>query len=161
MKDLLYSRVAPTKHCTDTAFHKLCSVKQGPNQIITSFGAYIVTTCEGTDITDYNKRMLFWIMLHPEIHAAVLKGEDYLTFDACLEARVETETALCLNAKYNKAFLFVPKRQVVEKAGKDKGKGKAHHNSSEDCSHSCGSHGQGGQQYQQDNRSGAQGARVP
>jgi hypothetical protein len=31
MKDLLYSRVAPTKHCTNVAFQKLCSTKQGPN----------------------------------------------------------------------------------------------------------------------------------
>ncbi len=28
MKELLYSRVAPTKHLTDAAFQKLCSVKQ-------------------------------------------------------------------------------------------------------------------------------------
>jgi hypothetical protein len=31
MKNLLYSRVAPTKHCTDAAFQKLHSAKQGPD----------------------------------------------------------------------------------------------------------------------------------
>jgi hypothetical protein len=59
MKDLLYSQVAPTKHCTDAALQKLRSAKQGPDQIITSFGAYIVSTCEGIDITGYNKHMFF------------------------------------------------------------------------------------------------------
>jgi hypothetical protein len=86
MRELLYSQVAPTKHRTDAAFQKLRSAKQGPDQTVTSFGAYIVTTCEGTDITDYNKRMFFWTGLRPEIRAAIRKGEDYLTFDACLEA---------------------------------------------------------------------------
>jgi hypothetical protein len=59
MKELLYSRVALTKHRTDAAFQKLCSARQGPDQTVTSFGAYIVTTCEGTDITNYNKRMFY------------------------------------------------------------------------------------------------------
>jgi hypothetical protein len=60
MNVILYSQVAPTKYHTNAAFQKLRSVKQGPDQTVTSFGAYIVTTCEGTDITDYNKRMFFW-----------------------------------------------------------------------------------------------------
>ncbi len=59
MKDLLYSWVALTKHRTDAAFHELCSVKQGPDQTVTSFGAYIVTICKITDITHYNKSMFF------------------------------------------------------------------------------------------------------
>jgi hypothetical protein len=129
MKDLLYSRVALTKHRTDMAFQKLCSAKQGPDQTVTSLGTYIVTTCEGTDITDYNKRMFFWTGLRPEIRAAIRKGKDYLTFDACLEAGVKTETTLHLNVEYNKAFKSAPKGQVVEKARKDKGKGKAHQDS--------------------------------
>jgi hypothetical protein len=122
MKELLYSRVAPTKHRTDAAFQKLRSARQGPDQTVTSFGAYIVTTCESTDITDYNKRMFFWTGLRPEIRAAIRKGEDYLTFDACLEAGVEAETALRLDAEYNKAFKSAPKDRVQEKAGKGKGK---------------------------------------
>jgi hypothetical protein len=61
--------------------------------------AYIVITCEGMDITDYNKRMFLWTGLHQEIHAAIQKGEDYYTFDTCLKAGVKAETALCLDAK--------------------------------------------------------------
>jgi hypothetical protein len=109
MKNLFYSRMAPTKHCTDAAFQKLRLAKQGPDQTVTSFGTYITTTSEGTDITDYNKRMFFWTGLRPEIRAAVHMGEDYLTFDACLEAGVEAEMALRLNAEYNKAFMSAPK----------------------------------------------------
>jgi hypothetical protein len=165
MRDLRYSWVAPTKHRTDAAFQKLCSVKQGPDQMVTSFSAYTVTTCKGTDMTDYNKRMFFYTRLRPEICAAIRKGEDYLTFDTCLEAGVEAETALGLDAEYNKAFMFTPKREAAERAGKDKGKSKAHHyNSGKGCSsqgasqrlrdvfrgrghgRGCGGHGQAGHQ---------------
>jgi hypothetical protein len=90
-------------HHTNAAFQKLYSTNQVPDQTVTSLGAYIVTACEGTDITDYNKRM-FFRRLRPEIRAAVRKGKDYLTFDACLEAGVEVETAICLNAEYNRAY---------------------------------------------------------
>jgi hypothetical protein len=178
MNDYLYSRAAPTKHRTAAAFQKLCSAKQRTAQTVTSFSAYIVTTCDGAYITGYNQHMFFWTGLRPEIRDAVRKGQDLLTFDACLEAGVEVETALCLNAEYNKAFKSAPKEPVVEKARKDKGKGKAHHDSGKDrssqgtpqcsrggfcsrgCSHGHNSHGQGGQQHQQGDRSGAQGARV-
>jgi hypothetical protein len=57
MKDLPYRQVARTKHHTDAAFQKLCLKKQGPNRIIKSFSAYIVTLCVGTNITDFNKLM--------------------------------------------------------------------------------------------------------
>jgi hypothetical protein len=180
MQELLYSWVAPTKHRTDAAFQKLRSVKQGPDQTVTSFGAYVVTTCEGTDITDYNKRMFFRTGLRPEIRAAIRKGEDYLTFDACLEAGVKAETALRLNAEYNKAFKSAPKGQAAERARKDKGKGKAYHNSGKGRSlqgalqrsrsgfcgrcrgRGRGGHGQGGhQRHSQGDRSGAQDAGTP
>jgi hypothetical protein len=127
IRKLLYSRVAPTKHRIDAAFQKLRSAKQGPNQTVMSFGAYIVTTCEGTGITHYNRCMFFWTGWRPEIRAAIQKGEDYLAFDPCLAARVEAETELRLDAEYNKAFKSASKRQAVERAGNDKGKSKAHH----------------------------------
>jgi hypothetical protein len=174
MKELLYGRVALTKHRTDAAFQKLRSAKQGPDQTVTSFGAHIVTTCEGTDITDYNKRMFFWTGLRPEIRAAVREGEEYLTFDACLEAGVEAETALRLDAEYNKAFKCAPKEKAAEKAGKDKGKQRARDDSCKGRSsqgtsqrsrggfrgrgrgRGRGGHGQGGQQ--QGDGGGPQGA---
>jgi hypothetical protein len=78
--------------------------KQGPSQTVTSFGAYIVTTCEDTDITNDNKRMFFWTGLCLEIRTAVRKGDYCLTFDACLEAKVKAETALCLDMEYDEAF---------------------------------------------------------
>ncbi len=44
MKDLLYCQVVLTKHRTGVAFQNLHSAKQGRDQNITSYGAYIVTT---------------------------------------------------------------------------------------------------------------------
>jgi hypothetical protein len=118
--------------------------------------------------------MFFWTGLRPEIRAAVRKGEEYLAFDACLEAGVEAETALCLDAEYNKALMSVPKDKAAEKAGKNKGKQRARDDSREGRSsqgtsqrsrdgfrgrgrgHGCGGHGQGGQK--QGDRGGPQGA---
>jgi hypothetical protein len=60
--------------------------------------------------------MFFRTRLRSEIHAAFQKGEDYLTFDACLKAVVKAETALCLDVEYNKAFKSVPKDRAQEKA---------------------------------------------
>jgi hypothetical protein len=57
MKELLFSQVAPTKHHTDVAFQNLCAVRHSLNQTVKLFGAYIYSTCKGTDITEYNKRM--------------------------------------------------------------------------------------------------------
>ncbi len=122
MKKLIYSRVAATKHYTDAVFQKLCSAKQSYDQTVSSFGAYIVTTCEGTDITAYNKGMFYWTGLHLEIRATVRKSADYRTFDTCLETGVGAETALHLDTDYNKAFMSVPKEKAAEKAGKNKGK---------------------------------------
>jgi hypothetical protein len=59
-----------------------------------------------------------------EIRAAIYKGQNYFTFDACLKAGVKAETALCINAEYNKAFKSVPKDKAPDKA--KKGKSKAH-----------------------------------
>jgi hypothetical protein len=114
--------VVPTKHCANAALQKLCSARQAPDQIVTSFDAYIVTTSKGTDTTDYNKHMFFLTRLRPEIHAAIRKGEDHLTFDSCLESGVKAETALRLDAEYNKAFKFAQKDKAQEKARKGKGK---------------------------------------
>jgi hypothetical protein len=61
-------------------------------------------------------------------------SEDYLTLDACLKVGFEAETALYLNAEYNKAFKSGPKRQAADKARNDKSKGKAHHDSAKGCS---------------------------
>jgi hypothetical protein len=129
MKNFLFSRVALTKHYINAAFQKLYSAKQGSDETVMLLSIYIVTTCKSTDIADYNKRMFFWTRLRPKICAIVRKSEEYLTFNACLKARATVETVLCHDAKYNKVFKSAPKRQTTEKARKDKGKGKAHHNS--------------------------------
>jgi hypothetical protein len=95
-----------------------------------SFSAYVVTTCKSTDITDFIKHMFFWSRLCLEICGALRKSKYYLTFDACLRARIEVKTVLCLDAEYNKAFKSASKRQAANKTIKDKGGGKAHHDSS-------------------------------
>jgi predicted Holliday junction resolvase-like endonuclease len=50
------------------------------------------------------------------MHAATPNDEDYLIFDAHLEPGNNTETALFINAKYNKACKSTPREKVVEKA---------------------------------------------
>ncbi len=64
----------------------------------------------------------------------IWKGEDYLTFNHCLEAGVAAESALYLDMEYNKAFKSVLKEKAMGKARKDKGKGKACNNSGKGCS---------------------------
>ncbi len=123
----MYSQVASKKHRTDVAFQRFRLVKQGPDQTIKFFCTYIVATCKGADISDYNKRRLFWTRLCLEICAAILKDEDYLTFNACLDAVVEAETAFHLNAKYDEAFKSMPKDRALDKS--KMGKGKPHKNS--------------------------------
>jgi hypothetical protein len=59
IKELCSSQMAPNNHRTDAGFQQLCSAKQGQDQIVTLFGAYIVATCESTNIADYNKRIFF------------------------------------------------------------------------------------------------------
>ncbi len=161
--------MAPTKHCTNAVFQKLRSVRQGPDQTAMSFGANIVVTCAGTDITDYNKRIFFWTRLRPEIRAAIRKGNDYLTFDACLDAGVEAETTLYLDAEHKKDLKSAPKDKAEEKAGKGKGKARddplesritqdaLQYSRSGFCGHGC-SRGRGGHgHYPQGNGSGALG----
>jgi hypothetical protein len=79
--------------------------------------------------------MFFLMGLHPEIYAAIHKGIDHLTFDACLGAVVEAETALRLETEYNKSFKSTSKGLVVAKTGKNQSKGKAHYNFSKDLAH--------------------------
>jgi hypothetical protein len=94
--------------------------------------------------------MFFKTGLRPENRTAIQKGEDFLTFNAYLEAGVEAVTALCLDAEYNKAFKSAPKDNAQEKA--KKGKGKARDDPLESritqdaLQHACGSfcgHGHG------------------
>jgi hypothetical protein len=87
-----------------------------------SFSFYIVIIIESIDITDYNKLVVFWTGLCPKILTVIQNRKDYCTFDACLKAGVEVETALCLDTEYNKAFKSAQKNKVQEKAGIDRGK---------------------------------------
>ncbi len=82
---------------------------QGSDHTVTSFGTYIIITCKSTNCVDNNKCMLFLTGLYPEVHTAVHKGKNHLSFDACLEAVVEAETALHLNMEYDKATRSLPK----------------------------------------------------
>jgi hypothetical protein len=55
IEEYLNSKVALTKHWTDAAFQKLRCAWHDPDQTFTGFGAYIVKTHKGTDITINNK----------------------------------------------------------------------------------------------------------
>ncbi len=95
-------------------------------------GTYIVATCEVTNITVFNKRMLLQTWLQSEICAAIWKDDYYFTFDAYLQAGVKIETAHCLDAEYNKAFKSSPRERMQDKA--KKGRGKARYHPLESCS---------------------------
>jgi hypothetical protein len=55
-------------------------------------------------------------------HCCNLDGEDYISFDTCLEAEVKAEMAPCLNVEYNKTYKFMPMDKVLKRPrrGKDK-----------------------------------------
>ncbi len=101
--------------------------------MVTSFSAFIISTCEGTNITNDIKRMLFWTGLHPEIRAAVRNDNDYVTFNAVLEAAITAERVLHLNTKYTKVFQSEHKDNTVNEA-MDKGKRKVRNDSGRGCS---------------------------
>jgi hypothetical protein len=63
------------------------------------FGAYIVTTSKGIDISDYDKKIIICSRSRLVIHATIQIGENYCKIIACFEARVKAETALGLNAE--------------------------------------------------------------
>ncbi len=89
LKERPYNQVVLTMHNTDTVFQKLRSARQAYNQTVTSFRAYISTTCEGTDINNYNKHMYFWTRLSLKFCAAIRISDNYLTVNASLEGRAE------------------------------------------------------------------------
>jgi hypothetical protein len=63
--------------------------------------------------------MFLWTGLCPEIHTAIQNGNDYFTFIACLKAGVKAETSFNFNAEYNKAFKYMLRDKVQDKAEKD------------------------------------------
>jgi hypothetical protein len=78
-------------------------------------------TCKGIDIIDNKKPMFLLARLCLEIRAVIWKSEEYLTFNACLEAGVKAESPLRLDAEYSKAIKSAPKGKLPDKVGKGKG----------------------------------------
>jgi hypothetical protein len=102
MKTLLTDLTAPPQQRSDHAFQQLRNAKQGKDQSLTAFAAYITNTAQGTQISDYDKRMFLRTGMSPEIRAALPRGVEHPTFDALLEACLYVEADLCLEADFQK-----------------------------------------------------------
>ncbi len=96
-------------------------------------GIYIITTYEGTGITNYKKCMFFQTILRSKKPTAACINEGHLTFMACLQVGVKERAALCLNAEYYKAFDSMLKWRVADKSRKGKGHSKAHNDLGKGC----------------------------
>jgi hypothetical protein len=57
MKTLLTNLTAPPQQRSNHASQQLRNAKQGKDQSLTAFAAYITNTAQGTQISNYNKRM--------------------------------------------------------------------------------------------------------
>jgi hypothetical protein len=67
MKTLLTDLTAPPQQRSNHAFQQLRNAKQGKDQSLTAFAAYITNTAQGTQISDYDKRMFLRTGMRPEI----------------------------------------------------------------------------------------------
>jgi hypothetical protein len=62
------------------------NTKQGKDQSLTVFVAYITNTAQGTQISDYDKCVFRRTRICPEIHMALPGGAEHPPFNALLEA---------------------------------------------------------------------------
>ncbi len=128
MKTLLTDMTAPPQQRSDHAFQQLRNAKQGKDQSLTAIAAYITNTAQGTQISDYDKRMFLCTGMCPEIRAALLRGVEHPTFDAPLEACLYVEADLRLEADFRKGW----ERSVLHEKASDKPE--------KPCNESGGSH---------------------
>ncbi len=104
MKTLLTDLTAPPQQRSDHAFQQLRNAKQGKDQSLTAFAAYITNTAQGTQISDDDKRMFLRTRMRPEICAALPRGVEHPTFDALLEACLYVDAYLRLEADFRKGW---------------------------------------------------------
>ncbi len=86
MKALLQDRVAPPQQCSARAFGQLRNAKQGQDQSVTLFIAYITGVVRKTNIFDVTKRMFILTGLRPELGGMMSHGVTYKAFDSMVDA---------------------------------------------------------------------------
>jgi hypothetical protein len=99
MKALLQDRVAPPQQRSARAFGQLRNAKQGQDQSVTSFVAYITGLARETDVSDATKRMFLLTGLRPEVRGMMPRGVTYEAFDAMVDAAIRAENDLQFEAE--------------------------------------------------------------
>ncbi len=82
------------------SFGQLCNPKQGPDQTVTSFVAYINGLALEINVLDAIKRMSLQTELCPEVRSIMLRGITYQTLDTMVDAAIWAENDLQFEAKY-------------------------------------------------------------
>jgi hypothetical protein len=100
MKTLLIDLTAPPQQRSEHSFQQLCNAKQGKDLSLMAFAAYVTNTAQGTQISDYDKRMFLCTGMRPEIRMALPRGVEHPTFDALLEACLYAKADLRLEANF-------------------------------------------------------------
>jgi hypothetical protein len=138
MKTLLTDLPAPLQQWSDHTFQQLRNAKQGKDESLMAFAAYITNTAQGTQISDYDKRMFLRNGMRPEIRAALPRGVKNLTFVAPLEACLYVEADLRLEADFRKGWdKSSSHKKAPDKPEKPHNESRGSHSSL--LSRSCGS----------------------
>jgi hypothetical protein len=99
MKVFLQDRIAPPKERSARAFGQLRNAKQGQDQLVTSFVAYITGLARETNVSDMTKRMFLLTGLRPEVRSMMLCGVSYEVFDAMVDTAIRAENDLQFEAE--------------------------------------------------------------
>jgi hypothetical protein len=99
MKALLHDRVAPPQQRSARAFGQLRNAKQGQDQSVTSFDAYISGLAHETDVSDATKRMFLLTGLRPEVRGMMPCSVTYEAFDAMVKAVIWAKNDLQFEAE--------------------------------------------------------------
>jgi hypothetical protein len=99
MKVLLQDGVAPPQQRSAHAFGQLRNAKQGQDQSVTSFVAYITGLARETNVSDATKRMFLLTGLCPEVRSMMPRGITYEAFDAMVDSAIRAENDLQFEAE--------------------------------------------------------------
>jgi hypothetical protein len=140
MKTLLTDLTAPPQQQSDHVFQQLRNAKQGKDQSLTAFAAYITNTAQGTQSSDYAKRMFLRTGMRPKIHTALPRGVEHPTFNSLLEACLYIEADLRLEADFRKGWeKLASHEKASDKPEKPRNESRGSRSSSLSCSRSGGS----------------------
>jgi hypothetical protein len=93
------NRIALSQQRFARAFSKLLNAKQGQDQSVTTFVAYITSLACKTDVSNATKRMFLCTGLCPEVHSIKPCGITYEAFDTIVDAAIWAESYLQFQAK--------------------------------------------------------------